>query len=491
MTRRVLRASAVLLCCGLLATACAAGDERSEDSARPKPGKRDLSLPAWKPATADVPRGKGSELPSDVNGDGHGDLVLPVTYEKKSRLTVVYGSRDGLDPAARTAVTGPGSRFSPSGTVRTGDLDGDGFADLVGLFSEAATDPATPGPSDPAAPGTPQPTIGQYIVWGGPEGPDPAADPTPLATAAEPDSITGQPGDFDGDGHTDLALTRDDRLEVRYGPFTRGGGAARTSTDWRVPSRLAGSDCCHDDIAELTAGDVNGDAATDLVVQPSGDGEQTAAVLLLGGAAGGRGGRFPAAEHRLPLGSATALGDFDGDGRGDIAVGDSGSRNNEAVDGSATPHDLAPIVVAYGSRERYGAPVTKTVRGSEALGLQLEAADLNGDGKDDLITKYGTDMDAILAKDLKGVVVLHGRDGGLSGTDRHSVRINGPKRYAGKTLKPYDRRIGIFTAGAFGGASAELVLTWSRKNVPARWWISRGDSGTEGITFSAGQIASG
>ncbi|TGB13057.1 VCBS repeat-containing protein [Streptomyces sp. MZ04] len=486
MTRRALRASAVLLSCGLIATACAAGDERSEDAARPKPGKREFSLPAWKPATADVPRGKGGKggkLASDVNGDGYGDLVLRVTHGKKSGLTVVYGSGDGLDPAARTAVPGPGSRFSPYGiSVRTGDLDGDGFADLVGLFSEVVDDPATPGASDP------EPTAGQYIVWGGPEGPDPDADPTPLATAAAPDSLTGQPGDFDGDGHTDLALTRDDRLELRYGPFTRDGGAARTSTDWRVPSRVAGSDCCHDDIGELTAGDVNGDAATDLVVQPSGDGEQTAAVLLLGGDAGGR---FPAAEHRLPLGGATALGDFDGDGRGDIAVGDSGSRNNEAVDGAATPHDLAPIVVAYGSRERYAAPVTKTVPGSEALGLQLAAADLNGDGKDELITKYGTDLEAILAKDLKGVVVLHGRDGGLSGTDRHSVRVSGPKRYAGKTLKPFDRRIGIFTAGAFGGASAELVLTWSRKTVPARWWISRGDAGTEGLTFTAGQIASG
>lgn len=480
MTRRVLRASAVLLCCGLLATACAAGGEGSEGSARPKPGKRDLSLPAWKPARADVPRGKGSELPSDVNGDGHGDLVLQATYEKKSRLTVVYGSRKGLDPATRTVVPASGARFSPYGPVRTGDLDGDGYADLVGLFMEVA--------DDPAPTGEPQPVPERSVVWGGPGGPDPAATPTPLAATATPATLPGQPGDFDGDGHTDLAVPRDDRLEVRYGPFTRDGAAARTSLDWRVPSRVAGSDCCHDDIGRLTAGDMNGDAATDLIVQPSGDGEQTAATLLLGGADGRR---FPGAEHRLPLGDLTAFGDFDGDGRGDIAIGDSGSRNNEAVDGSATPHDLAPIVVAYGSRERYGAPVTKTVRGSEALGLQLEAADLNGDGKDDLITKCGTDMDAILAKDLKGVVVLHGRDGGLLGSDRHGVRINGPKRYAGKALKPYDRRIGIATAGDFGGETAELVLAWSHEPAPTRWWISRGDTGAEGITFTAGQIASG
>ncbi|MEV0317745.1 VCBS repeat-containing protein [Streptomyces sp. NPDC050658] len=489
MTRRLFRACAVLLCCGLTATACAAGDE---DSARPRPAQRDSSLPAWKPTTADVPRGKGGKLASDVNGDGYGDVVLPVVRKGKSSLTVVYGSRKGLDLATRTVLPAPGARLTPDGPARTGDLDGDGYADLVGLFAEAVEDPAAGGGSGNTEPGKP---FAPHIVWGGPGGPDPSEEPTPLAVTGPPEYFAGQPGDFDGDGHMDLALPRADRLELRYGPFERDGSAARTSLPWRVPSRVEGSDCCHDDIGWLTAGDANGDAATDLVVRPSSDGEQTAGVLLLGGRPGGP---YPGAEHRLPTGDLSAFGDFDGDGTGDVVVGDSGSRNNEAED-SATPGDLAPLKVVYGSRSRTAStpPEVETVPGSEALGLQLAAADLNGDGKDELITRYGTDLEAILEKDVKGVVVLNGRTGGLLGKDRRRVRITGPERHAGKAVKPIDRLVSVVRAGDFGapgsggsGDSGELILSWSRELAPARWWISRGGSAEDGLTFTSEQLTS-
>ncbi|WP_372350558.1 FG-GAP repeat domain-containing protein [Streptomyces sp. KL116D] len=454
-------ATAGLLCCGALVTGCGAESGGGGD-ARPsgKPTASPAALPVWKGATAPVPRGDGSKLGSDLNGDGYGDLLLSTGQNGMGAFAVVYGSKDGLDPATRTVFTdaGPAPRS-------TGDLDGDGYADLV-------VTPRT-------APG---------IVWGGPGGPDPAAAATPLPEPGGRDFLSAAvtAGDFDGDGHTDLALRAVDdaegssrRIEVRYGPFGRDGAAARTDTSYQLPPGSYGN------VSRLIAADVNGDAATDLVATPDSDGEQVRSVLMFG--ARQAGGRFPAAEHTLPLGSAVTAGDFDGDGLDDLAVGDDGSRNTED-DGGGGRVDLAPIVVAHGARGSFDEPATRAVPGSDGLGLRLAAADLDDDGKAELITQYASDLDAIMPADLRGVVVLRGTDDGPGGEIR-TLDVSGPERYAGRKLKPYDRRVWVSAGGSYGpGGSGQVVISWGYKSAPAQWWVIGDLAGQKGFVLPAATL---
>ncbi|WP_245881842.1 FG-GAP repeat domain-containing protein, partial [Streptomyces milbemycinicus] len=145
------------------------GDERTT-----APGGSRSGAPVITPtATAPIPRGKGSKLPDDLNGDGYPELALPLVGNKKeaqpTRLAFVHGSSRGVNPATRTVLTlddlglpARGADVPPVDTTRiaTADLDGDGYADLVTpvceRLSEAESDRL-------------HTTVGTvpYITWGG------------------------------------------------------------------------------------------------------------------------------------------------------------------------------------------------------------------------------------------------------------------------------------------------------------------------------------
>ncbi|WP_158573964.1 FG-GAP-like repeat-containing protein [Streptomyces triticagri] len=159
------------------------------------------------------PAGKGSKDPDDVNGDGHPDLVVPAftsadpdAEDRQERIAVVYGSKDGLDPATRT-VYGPGDLGLPDdespdvNSRRAGispenltlaDLDGDGFPDFI-----------TPVAGERASSGnvTGDRTV-PHISWGGPQGPSPDAEATALQLPTQAGGLgidEVERGDFDGE----------------------------------------------------------------------------------------------------------------------------------------------------------------------------------------------------------------------------------------------------------------------------------------------------
>jgi hypothetical protein len=133
--------------------------------------------PAWQPA-------------GDLNGDGYADaalgLSLSVTTGIDTELTatalVYYGSASGLPaaPSARIDAPTQTSRYAVSFAASGGDLDGDGFDDLV------VRDTTT------------------RICAGGPSGIDVSRCAT-LDASAWTGGIAS--GDLDGDGRTDLSLT--------------------------------------------------------------------------------------------------------------------------------------------------------------------------------------------------------------------------------------------------------------------------------------------
>ncbi len=293
-----------------------------------------------------VPRGKGSRLPDDFNGDGHRDLVLNDlvkapgdTYGDDAGIGIVYGTAAarGLDPAVRQ-ILGPrqhGARVDGAlpaafDAVAACDLDGDGFGDLI-----VTTDPPYDGIGAPPVP--------LQILFGGPDGLGArgkgGGDGTGgravvlriPAKARAGDEWPDHPvcGDFDGDGETDLAVTASaGRVSYLRGPFSRTGAPHAASAP--IPG---GGPVLE---APAPEADVNGDGYDDLVhhTRTRTPGGAAKGGLLLGGPEGParEGGayrfeavRFPTAP-RLPSGSGRTVtellgtAEFTGDGRPDLVT---------------------------------------------------------------------------------------------------------------------------------------------------------------------------
>ncbi|MGW1882810.1 FG-GAP repeat domain-containing protein [Streptomyces sp. NPDC001970] len=281
-----------------------------------------------------VPRGDGSRVPEDFNGDGRRDLVLDdlvkapgAAHDDDAGIGIVYGAAKGsLAPSVRQLLTPRGNGARVAGVLPSAfdaaaacDLDQDGFSDLI-----VATDP----PYD----GIGRPPVPLQLLFGGPAGLTGTAVALRIPEQARygnewPDHPAC--GDFDGDGAQDLAVTASGgRISFLRGPFTR-TGAPRAA---KAPLPGAGPVIA----APEPDADPNGDGYDDLVhaTHPRTPGEAAGARLLLGGPGGPArpGGsysfkavRIPPAPP-LPAGEAAPVtellryADFDGDKRADIVT---------------------------------------------------------------------------------------------------------------------------------------------------------------------------
>jgi hypothetical protein len=192
--------------------------------------------------------------------------------------------------------------------------------------------------------------------------------------------------------------------------------------------------------AALAAGDIDGDGYADLAIGAPDedvgaleDQPQSGSVTVLYGSAGGLRTRQSVgnwsqnsigisgnAQAGDQFGFAVAIGDFDGDGRGDLAVGVPG----DTVGGNP---DAGAVNVLYGRArgltadgQQLWTQNTSGIKGmagsGHRFGLALAAADMSRNGRDDLA--IGIPGGVISGHDRAGAVsVLYGRRGGLSSAD--------------------------------------------------------------------------
>ncbi|WP_405914905.1 hypothetical protein [Streptomyces sp. NBC_00728] len=465
--------SATAVACALLALALAGCGDAT--AGRPSPGS---TSPATPPARQAPQSGKVSTDPDDVNGDGYRDLLVPVTvggFDRKTnpageeRVGVVFGSAHGLDPAVHSVwsradlglpepdVAHGFKDTLPAAGVVTADLDGDGFPDFVTVRSGPTVKEKGFLPVSRAVP---------YVSWGGPTGPTPGAGATPLRMPGRVANLgisTLVRGDFDGDGHHDLAGSAADKssLVVLYGPFDRSGAPARTDT--RLPW-LSGS-------LFADAIDPSGKPrATSLLVHDINDGEQSGNTLVVAH----RGTGLAARGTVLRRGNAHAFGDFDGDGVRDVAVGGDHSRNDEDAPGTAPADNSLTVYPGSGTP-----PVVHRLPDvPEGLGTDygpggFTAADPDGDGRD-----------GILVATYQGATLI-------DGDRRTNVLRQGPATVGGEHTPAkwlHARPVG---AGDFDGDGRdELVLAWAPGLLfglygehPAYWWITDGTGSRDRTSF--------
>ena len=268
------------------------------------------SAPGWlNSQTPPTGNGPGSVVVGDFNGDGIPDLAVAntgSTFAYEYFLTILLGNGDGTFTATATTRTGA----YPS-SIAVGDFNGDGIADLA--VTDYVYDNAT-------------------ILLGNGDGTFTATAVSP-ATGNGPDSVAV--GDFNGDGKADLAVANDYSNTVTIllgngdGTFTATTVSPATGN---VPISIA-------------VGDFNGDGKADLAVANYQDG--TVTILL-----GNGNGTFTATATSPATGTepfSVAVGDFNGDGKADLAVANKNAGNAGTVtillgkgDGTFTAAAVSP-----------------------------------------------------------------------------------------------------------------------------------------------------
>ncbi|GAB2735289.1 FG-GAP and VCBS repeat-containing protein [Streptomyces bullii] len=366
----------------------------------------------------------------DFNGDGVADLVVatpsaPVgSSAGAGSVTVLYGSGDGVSPARSATLTQNssgvpgtaeyGDRFG--GAYATGDLDADGYTDLV-VGSPGERPDYNSGSSGSLT-----------VLWGGANGLVNGGIQldSPLATSPyEQERDFARKiavGDFDGDGTAQLAALSEDKLWV-YDDL-----AGRTAPDGPKYSEYFRSFI---EPRTLTVGDFTGSGRTQLVVTGPQNCDGTTDCQYTGVYTWGADrldkvwvadpGTGAAGENEAPT-VAAAAGDIDHDGYTDLVTGHvpaSATTTGEYPDAAGSVH------VRYGSPEGLGAHRTATldqntsgVPGSnetgDSFGASLAVGDVTGDGHADVAVGVPGEAVGDVAQ-TGGVVLLKGTATGLTG----------------------------------------------------------------------------
>jgi hypothetical protein len=337
----------------------------------------------------------------DVNGDGYADVMVAAPGVMQAFLYVGGASGIASSPQILTAPAGDTGDFGLL-VASAGDVNGDGYADVVvdqigevflflggaaGLASSPAITFPDPGPGrgafgirascagDVNGDGYADVVIGDnmsgkaYLYLGSAAGPPSTPDLTLTAPSTAPGgsgfghSIVGA-GDVNGDGYADLVVgalgasvnATDDFAGKAYVYLGSAAGLATSPTVTLLGSEVRGAFGRW----VSNAGDVNGDGYADVVIGADGEngadgaGSPGRAYVYLGSAVGLA--ASPAVTLIGPDGPGSwfgrcvaAAGDVNGDGYADIVIGaDAGGRQP----GGAAGTTVGWAYVYLGNRDR-------------------------------------------------------------------------------------------------------------------------------------------
>ncbi len=210
-------------------------------------------------------------------------------------------------------------------------------------------------------------------------------------------------GDFDGDGRDDIAcLIRSESSGTAEGDVYV---ALSTGTTFGTSSKWHEIFCIGSEIP--FAGDFNGDGKDDLVSFTADTNADVYVTTSNGSAFVGSGGAARWHGNFCPTGSLPRVGDFNGDGRDDIAY---------FVRNSQTGTAVGDVYVALSTGTGFG--TASKWHDYFCIGTELPfIGDFNGDGTDDILTK--------LANGTKYVAFSHGTSFKNTGAIWHRAHADG------------------------------------------------------------------
>jgi hypothetical protein len=360
---------------------------------------------------------------ADFNGDGIGDVATSAHgayvsgHKQAGQIVALYGSATGVSSAKRSTISQNTSGVP--GTAEAGDAFGAETA-YADFNNDGYDDLAVASPGEKV--GTDTNGGGLAILWGSASGLTgkgiTVADP-----AASTHDYWGKnlaAGDFDGDGRADLAVgSSTSTIYVYKGGFSTSGTSGGRTTI-KPPIQSGTNDYPYGPL-KLTAGDVNGDGKTDLIVdgfENETDYGWNTNYFVPGSASGLK----VASAQKLKPGTVTGIGDINGDGYGDIVSGAGWDSTDD--DGTPVPEsaDGGKVNITFGSASgpagttgitQNTGNVPGTSEKGDTFGWDLDLGDVNGDGFQDLVVSAPfEDISGVAETGL--VTVLYGSASGVN-----------------------------------------------------------------------------
>jgi FG-GAP-like repeat/PKD domain/FG-GAP repeat len=371
-----------------------------------------------------VGHGPESVAVGDFNGDGHPDLAV-ANGEEKSVSVLLGNGNGGFSPA----IGSPFAVGSYPRSVAVADFNGDGHPDLAVAANSGESGSVS-------------------VLLGDGSGGFSNAPGSPWSAGVSPSSVAV--GDFNGDGHPDLAVanwSESGSVSVLLGNGS--GGFSPASGSPFAVGRYSRS---------VVVADFNGDGHPDLATASASDNNVS---VLLGN---GSGGFSPAIGSPFTVGrdpESMAVGDFNGDGHPDLATANLVGYSVSVLLGNGS----GGFSAASGSPFRVG-----------SLPTSLAVGDFNGDGHPDLAT---------VNRNENSVSVLLGNgSGGFSPASGSPFTVGN---------NPYSVAVGDFNGDGYPDlavANREFSTVSVLLNIPPHTSITSGPSGTTRQTTATFSLSS-
>jgi len=333
--------------------------------------------PAWTGIGANQGSNYGHSIATagDVNGDGYSDVIIgepgfKVSGISRGKALLYLGSSNGLSVNPDWTATGTSTDLGRSVST-AGDVNGDGYSDVIVSTAYGTIDGGA--------------RLGAAFLYTG-SASGLSSSPVWQVKGKKYFENFGNSvctaGDVNGDGYSDVIVGAPDYSETAsshegaaYAYFGSSIGLS-DSVSW---FKTGGSPGDRFGYAVFTAGDVNGDGFSDVVVGAPTDSSAGNAYVYHGSASGLSGtsnwnvSGSPIAKFGFSVATA---GDFNGDGYSDVIIGAVGISNGQAFVFSGSSAGLSANSVWSVTSD--GSAV--------ALGFSVcTAGDVNGDGYSDAL----------------------------------------------------------------------------------------------------------
>ncbi|GMU87432.1 MAG: hypothetical protein AMXMBFR48_26730 [Ignavibacteriales bacterium] len=394
----------------------------------------------------------------DVNGDGYGDVIVGARWFDNGHIDegiafVYHGSAGGLSTTENWTAEGNEHETEFGYSVSTaGDVNGDGYTDvIIGSYYYSNGSP----------------NEGRADVFHGSAG--------GLSTIAnwsvESNRAYGYlgasvatAGDVNGDGYSDVIVGSYTSYKGRALLYHGSASGLNTYSNWEYESDHADGRYGY---SVSTAGDVNGDGFSDVIVGEHYFNNAEGRVFAYHGSAGGLNGNpnwivLSSQGYSYFGQSVSTAGDVNGDGYSDVIIGAPEFDNGQAEEGRA--------FVYHGSASGLNTTANWTAECNQAdarFGHSVSTAgDVNGDGYSDVIVgaRFYDNGDS----DEGRAFVYYGNENpGLRNTVQQYkpttttiIGANGLTGTGGAV------KLGLFTKSPFGRADGKLVWEYKRTGQP-------------------------